>query len=322
MAQTIVVTGANGFIGLPLCACLVRESAVAVRAVVRRESPLLAGLADQGRLRQVVVRDIGSTVDWPAVLAGADAVVHLAGRAHILDKVRGAMRHADRDAFLHINVDATLRLAQAAARARVKRFVFVSSAKAGGDERDRYGWSKGKAERGLSEICQNLGLECVIVRPPLVYGPRVRANFLRLLRLVDTGIPLPLASVTNRRSLVFVGNLVAALRACVDHPEAAGQTFSVSDGEDLSTPELVRRIARALGRPARLFAFPVGLLVLAGRLTGQAQAIERLTGDQLVDASPIRAALGWHPPCSIEQGLAETVAWYRLHQRGNATNKR
>lgn len=314
MVQTIVVTGATGFIGLPLCAHLVRAGTTEVRAAVRRKSALLAGLADQGRLRQVVVGDIGATVDWPAVLAGADAVVHLAGRAHVLDKAR--------DAFLNINVDATLRLAQAAARARVKRFVFVSSAKAGTDERDPYGRSKGEAERGLSGVCQDLGLEYVIVRPPLVYGPRVRANFLRLLRLVDSGVPLPLASITNRRSLVFVGNLVDALRACVDHPEAAGQTFSVSDGEAISTPELVRRIARALGRPARLFAFPVGLLALAGRLSGQAQAIERLTGDLLVDASPISAALGWHPPCSMEQGLAETAAWYRMHQRGSATNKR
>ena len=284
MANTVVVTGANGFIGLPLCSLLVRSGAE-VRAAVRRESAALADLATDpstgGRLRQVVVGDLGTDTDWSAALDGAEAVVHLAARVHV------ASGEADRDRFREINIDATLRLAEAAARARVRRLVFVSSAKAGnGNEdgaSDPYSRSKAEAERLLGEASRHAGLESVIVRPPLVYGPRVRANFLRLMRLVDSGMPLPLASVANQRSLLFVGNLADALSACIGHPRAAGQAFTVSDGEDVSTPELVRRIARALGRPARLFPFPVALLRLAGKFAGQRQAIDRLTGDLTVD---------------------------------------
>ena len=317
MARTIVVTGANGFIGVPLCSLLVRDGAD-VRAAVRRESAALADLS--GRLRQMVVGDLGAATDWSAALAGAEAVVHLAGRVH------APVAAADRERFREINVDATLRLAEAAARARVRRMVFVSSAKAGDRNEDGasdpYSRSKAEAERLLSRASRGLGIECVIVRPPLVYGPHVRANFLRLMRLVDTGVPLPLASVANRRSLLFVGNLADALSACIDHPRAAGQTFSVSDGENVSTPELIRRIARALDRPARLFPFPVPLLRLAGVLAGQKQAIDRLTGDLAIDSSPIRTALDWRPPFSMELGLAETAAWYRAHRGGTATRRR
>lgn len=316
MANTVVVTGAGGFVGLPLCSLLVRSGAD-VRAAVRRESAALAELTTdattRGRLRQVVVGDLTTATDWSAALDGAEAVVHLAARVHV------AAGPADRDRFREINIDATLRLAEAAARARVRRLVFVSSAKAGDDASDPYGWSKAEAERLLGDASRRL--ECVIVRPPLVYGPRVKANFLRLMRLVDSGVPLPLASVANHRSLVFVGNLADALRTCIGHPSAAGRTFAVSDSEDVSTPELVRRIARALGRPARLFPFPVALLRLAGGLAGQRQAIDRLTGDLTIDSSSIRAALGWRAPFSMELGLAETAAWYRTH-RGGAESRR
>jgi nucleoside-diphosphate-sugar epimerase len=325
LARTVVVTGANGFIGVPLCALLVRGGAD-VTAVVRRESAAFADLTTdpttRGRLRQVVVGDLGAAINWSAALAGAEAVVHLAGRVH----VPGVGAPADRERFREINVDATLRLAEAAARARVRRMVFVSSAKAGDDDAsDPYSRSKAEAERLLGEASRNLGFECVIVRPPLVYGPRVRANFLRLMRLVDFGVPLPLASVANRRSLLFVGNLADALVTCTGHPRAVGHTFSVSDGEDVSTPELVRRIARALDRPARLFPFPVALLRLAGVLAGQKQAIDRLTGDLAIDSTPIRTALDWHPPFSMELGLAETAAWYRtprVHGGGPGSRKR
>jgi len=310
LANTVVVTGASGFIGLPLCSLLVRSGAD-VRAAVRRESAALADLTTDpstgGRLRQVVVGDLATATDWSAALDGAEAVVHLAARAH----VASGQGQADSARFRDINIDATLRLAEAAARARVRRLVFVSSAKARDDTGDPYSRSKAEAERLLGEASRHPGLECVIVRPPLVYGPRVKANFLRLMRLVDSGVPLPLASVANHRSLLFVGNLADALYTCIGHPRAAGQAFTVSDGEDVSTPELVRRIARALGRPARLFPFPVPLLRLAGALAGQKQAIDRLTGDLAIDSSPIRAALGWRPPFSMEYGLAETAAWYR-----------
>jgi len=309
LANTVVVTGAGGFIGLPLCSLLARSGAD-VRAAVRRESAELAGLTTDpsagGRLTQVVVGDLANATDWSAALDGAEAIVHLAARVHV------ASGQADR--FREINVDATLRLAEAAARAQVRRMVFVSSAKAGDRASDPYSRSKAEAERLLGEASRRL--ECVIVRPPLVYGPRVRANFLRLMRLVDSGVPLPLASVANHRSLLFVGNLADAIQTCIGHPQAAGQVFAVSDGEDVSTPELVGRIARALGRPARLFPFPVPLLRLAGALAGQSQAIDRLPGDLVTDSSPIRAALGWRPPFSMAYGLAETAAWYRAHRGG------
>lgn len=336
MAQTVVVTGASGFIGLPLCALLVRAGAD-VRAAVRRYSDALAALTDLttdpstdpikcGRLRQVVVGDLATATAWSAALDGAEAVVHLAARVHVASRKGQGQGQADSDRFREMNVDATLRLAEAAARARVRRLVFVSSAKAGGGNEDGasdpYSWSKAEAERLLGETSRNLGIECVIVRPPLVYGPRVRANFLRLMRLVDSGLPLPLASVANHRSLLFVGNLADALTTCIGHPRAAGQAFSVSDGEDVSTPELIRRIARALGRPARLFPFPVALLRLAGGLAGQRQPVDRLTGDLTIDSSPIRATLGWRPPFSMELGLAETAAWYRVHGGGAATRRR
>ena len=325
MANAVVVTGASGFIGLPLCSLLVRSGAD-VRAAVRRESAALAELTPDpstdpiGRLRQVVVGDLATATDWSAALNGAEAIVHLAARVHL------ASGQADSDRFREINIDATLRLAEAAARARVRRLVFVSTAKAGNGKADGasdpYSQSKAEAERLLGEASRDLGLECVIVRPPLVYGPRVRANFLRLMRLVDSGVPLPLASVANRRSLLFVGNLVDALSTCTGHPLAAGQAFSVSDGEDVSTPELIRRIARALDRPARLFPFPVPLLRLAGALAGQKQAINRLTGDLTIDSSPIRTALGWRAPFSMEMGLAETAAWYRAHRGGAGSRGR
>jgi len=303
LGLTVVVTGAGGFIGLRLTERLLRAGAE-VRAAVRRDSAALEALAGRGRLRQVAVGDIGAA-DWSSVLAGAQAVVHLAARAHV---IRPSQRD---DGFAEINRGATLRLAEAAGRAGVKRLVFVSSAKAEDASGDPYSRSKAEAERLLGDASGDLGLECVIVRPPLVYGPGVRANFLRLMRLVDSGVPLPFGHVDNRRSFAFVGNLADALHACIDHPRAAGRTFAVSDGEDISTPELVRRIARALDRPARLFSVPVPLLALAGRLAGQASAVARLTGSLTVDDSAIRSALDWRAPFSMEQGLAETAAWYR-----------
>jgi nucleoside-diphosphate-sugar epimerase len=317
LAQRVLVTGANGFVGLPLCERLTRAG-VEVVAGVRRPSASLAALAAltppgaEGRLRQVELGDLGAAPDWSSALTAVDAVVHLAARVHVPGTA------PDPAAFHRVNVEGTMRLAQAAARAGVRRLVFISSVKAKDGGGDPYSRSKAEAEERLGEASLRLGLACVIVRPTLVYGPRVRANFLRLMRLVDSGIPLPLASVANRRSLVFVGNLVDALHACVTHPDAPGRTFAVSDGEDVSTPDLVRRMAQALGRPARLFPFPLTLLRIAAAVAGQSQAIERLTGDLTVDSSPIRSVLGWRQPHSMEQGLAETAAWYLAQRKERA----
>ncbi len=219
------------------------------------------------------------------------------------------------------NTEATLNLARQAAQAGVKRFVFISSIKVNGEGRDApyretdaaapedaYAISKWEAEQGLRQIARETGLEVVILRPPLVYGPGVKANFQRLLQMVRRGWPLPLGAIHNRRSLLYLGNFVDAIRLCVEHPAAAGQTFLLDDGEPVSTPELIRAVARAMGRPARLLAVPVGVLEFAGALLGKRAAVARLTGSLWVDSSAIRSRLGWTPPFSMEAGLAATVA--------------
>ena len=270
-----LVTGATGFIGRALCA---GASGWQISAVDQRKP------------------------GWEAALDGQEVVVHLAGVAHT---------RADEAVYQAVNVDATLRLAEAAARAGVRRFVFVSSIKVNGEATppdrpfraadvpapvDAYGRSKWRAEQALARVPE---LEVVVVRPPLVYGPGVRANFLRLLQLVDSGLPLPFASVRNRRSLIFVGNLVSLLMRCATLPGCGGKTLLAADGEGLSTPELVRRMAVALGRPARLLRFPPALLP------------SKLSGSLVVDAADTHAVLGWQAPHSIEEGLLATARWYR-----------
>jgi len=248
-------------------------------------------------------------------------VVHLAARVHV-------MRDAASDpltAFRAINVDGTLNVAQAAQAAGAQRFVFVSSIKALAetdagtplretDERrpqDAYGVSKAEAEVRLAEFGARTGMEIVIARPPLVYGPRVRANFLSLLGAISKGMPLPVGAVHARRSLCFVDNLASALAACALHPRAAGQMFHVTDGEDPTVAELARALGRHLGKPARLAGVPVGVLRLLGKLTGKSAQIDRLTGSLQVDSSHIRAVLGWQPPFTLDAGLAATADWYR-----------
>lgn len=255
--------------------------------------------------------------DWHAALTGCQAVVHLAARVHIMhDMVDDPLA-----LYRTTNTDATLNLARQAARAGVKRFVFVSSIKVNGEGRDTaytetdapapedaYAISKWEAEQGLWQIARETGLEVVVLRPPLVYGPGVKANFRRLLDTVARGWPLPLGAIENRRSLLYLGNFVDAIRVCVEHPAAAGQTFLVDDGQPVSTPELVRAVAHAMARPARLLAIPVGLLEFAGALFGRRTAVARLTGSLWVDSALIRTRLGWMPPYSMAAGLAATVA--------------
>jgi len=225
-----------------------------------------------------------------ASAADCDAVVHLANIAHM----------SASPADLHrVNVEGTIAQAKAALAAGARRFVYLSSIKAARPE-DAYGRAKSIAEQALMQLA---GLEALILRPPLVYGPRVKANFLALLRAVDRGWPLPLASIENRRSLVYVGNLVDAILRCLDGP-SQGKTYALSDGTPVSTPQLCRAIARALDRPARLFPFPPALLRVVPPLA-------RLVQSQAADDRAIRAELGWQPPFSFEQGLRATAAWYR-----------
>jgi len=266
-----------------------------------------------------VVGEIDGTTDWREALHGVHAVVHLAARVHVMRDVA-----ADPLAqYRAVNVDGTLNLARQAAAAGVRRFVFISSIKVNGEERaaayteadtpapeDAYALSKWEAEQGLRQIAAQTGLEVVILRPPLVYGPGVGANFLALMHAVARGIPLPLGAIDNRRSLIFVGNLADAILCCLEHPAAAGKTFLISDGEDVSTPALVRRMAAALGRPARLVALPIPVLRAAAALVGKSALAIRLLDSLTIDGTAIRHTLGWSPPFTLDEGLRETAAWY------------
>lgn len=303
----VLVTGANGFVGRALCGCL-HASGYSVVPAVRRAS----GIAGE-----IVVGDVEGTPDWTSVLSGCDAVVHLAARVHVMnDTAQDPLA-----LYRATNTEATLNLARQATRSGVRRFVFVSTIKVNGEGRDTayretdaaapedaYAISKWEAEQGLLQIAQETGLEVVILRPPLVYGPGVKANFLRLMRTVERGWPLPLGAIHNRRSLLYLENFVDAIRLCLEHPAAAGQTFLLDDGQAVSTPELIRAVAHAMGRPARLLAVPVGVLEWVGALLGKRAAVARLTGSLYVDSSAIRARLGWTPPFSMKSGLAATVA--------------
>ncbi len=302
-----LVTGAAGFVGSALCARLA-ASGVEVVPAVRCKS---------GFPHEVAVGNLSASTDWRSALTGCDAVIHLAARVHVMDDTaKGPLA-----LYRATNTEATLNLTRQAAQAGVKRFVYISSIKVNGEGRDApyretdapapedaYAISKWEAEQGLQRIAAETGLEIVILRPPLVYGPGVKANFQWLMRTVERGWPLPLGAIRNRRSLLYLGNFVDAIRLCVEHPAAAGQTFLLADGEPVSTPELVRALARAMGRPARLPAVPVGVLRLAGALLGKRAAVARLTGSLFVDSSAIRARLSWTPPYTLRQGLAATVA--------------
>jgi nucleoside-diphosphate-sugar epimerase len=307
----ILVTGASGFVGTALCRELLARGHT-VRAAVRR---LITSGTLPPELHQILIPDIAADFDRRALVDGVDAVVHLAAIAHRTNPIEGEM--------LRVNCDSAARLAEAAG-GLVRRFVFLSSVKVHGEDsgsgtygedytltpEDSYGRSKLEAERALTETAVRNGMELAMIRPPLVYGPEVKANFLRLLGWVDSGLPLPLASVHNRRSLIYVGNLVDAIARCAEHPAARGP-FLVSDEESVSTPELVSRIARALGRPARLVPTPPVLLRVAGMIAGRRDEIRRLTGNLVVDSSRARRLLDWRPPYTLDAGLAETARWFR-----------
>jgi UDP-glucose 4-epimerase len=264
-----------------------------------------------------VVGDIGSKTQWTSALRDVDNIVHAAARVE--------QRNVPAAAFAETNRAGTQVLAAAAARAGVRRFVLVSSVRVNGGENEGksyaasdppdpqglYGDSKWEAELAVMRSCASATMQYAIVRAPLVYGPGVRANFLRLLRWIDRGYPLPFGSIRNRRSMVSVWNLADAIAHMLGSPAAANRTWMVSDGEDLSTPELVRRIAMAMGRPARLFATPPGLLRLVGSVAGKRPEIERLCGSLRVDANSTFEALGWIPQVNVDAGIAWTVDWYR-----------
>ena len=311
--MTIVVTGANGFVGSHLCRALQRKG-MAYRAVVREGAQASPGTAGLVRLPS-----LDAHTDWTTALQGATTVIHLAARVHQVQDTSADPLQAFRATNLH----ATLQLARCAQKMGVQRFIFVSTVKVLGEEtapgrpfhasdpaqpQDAYATSKHEAEQALRALVAGGSMELVIVRPPLVYGPGVRANFASLVRVVRRGIPLPLACVHNLRSLVGIDNLVSLLLRCTQHADAGGQNFLVSDGHDLSTPDLVRQLATALGQPARLWPVPLAGLQLAARLTGRQAAVQRLCSSLQVDISATCQGLQWAPPVSVAEGLRRMVA--------------
>jgi UDP-glucose 4-epimerase len=254
------------------------------------------------------VGGIDGNTDWQDVLTGCEVVVHLAARVHVMQEATANPL----EEFRRVNVQGTLNLARQAAAAGVRRFVFVSSIKV-------YGVSKMEAEQGLREIARQTGMEVVIIRPPLVYGPGVKANFAAMMRWLRRGVPLPLGAIHNQRSLVALDNLVDLLVTCLTHPAAANQTFLVSDGEDVSTTELLRRMGQALGRPARLLPVPTSWLKLAAAMVGKVQGarfmpdvVQRLCGSLQVDIEKTRRLLGWTPPVSLDEGLKKAAEGLRV----------
>jgi nucleoside-diphosphate-sugar epimerase len=291
-----------------------------VRGAVRTEAQLQAsGTSTSGNVEWVALHDHSNEQDTSRALEGVWAVVHLAARVHVMtDRAADPLNE-----FRRVNRDWTERLARSAASQGVRRFVYMSSIKVNGEQttvpfteqdppnpQDPYGVSKWEAEQALSVVSSRTSIETVIVRSPLVYGPGVGGNMLQLLNILRRGVPLPFALVQNRRSLVYRGNLVDALTRCVQDTRAAGRTYLVSDGEDLSTPELIRRLSKALGLVARLWPIPLVVLRCLGRLAGKRAMIDRLLGSLQVDPSKIKRELGWQPPFSVEQGLLETAVWY------------
>ena len=308
----ILVTGANGFVGQALCGSLIGRG-FEVRSAVRREEARLATGTEK-----TVVGVMDGNTDWAKALQGIDCVIHLAARVHVMkDDAQDPLEE-----FRKANVQGTENLARQAAKAGVRRLVFVSSIKVNGEQtlgdekfsesdapnpQDPYGISKWEAEQALHRVAEETGLEVVIVRPPLVYGDGVKGNFAQMMKVLELGIPLPLSSVTNRRSLLHVGNLTDALILCATHPKAANRTYLLSDGDDVSTPELLRQLGRAMNRPARLFPCPEFLLKMVGIITGRSAQVSRLLGSLQVDSSRIRNELGWIPPCTLQQGLLHSV---------------
>ncbi len=312
-----LITGATGFIGQAACKQLL-SSGWAVKGTVRSSSQNVANLPDG--VIPCSVNTLGPGTDWRVALSGIDVIVHLAARVHIMkETAENSLME-----FRQVNTHATERLARMAAQTGVRRLVFLSTIKVNGENtgnqafteadtpnpQDDYALSKWEAEQALKRVAVETGLDVVILRAPLVYGPGVKGNFMRLLQAVQRGIPLPLASIRNRRSLTFLGNLVEAIITCMTHPQAKGKTYLVCDDEHISTAELISRIAHALGKPARLWPFPVDLLRLAAKLAGKSSEADKLLSSLLVDSSKIRSELGWKPSSSLDQGLAETARWY------------
>lgn len=310
------MSGATGFLGRALMSQLVANARFLPRATIR------SGVQDWEEHSELVrVGDLTAVTDWTHAVCGVNVVVHTAARVHVMNEQSGNVINI----YRRTNVDGTLNLARQAADAGVKRFIFLSSIKVNGEftrpdrfftaedvpnPLDAYSVSKLEAEQGLYEIGAQRGMEIVCIRPPLVYGPRVKGNFLSMMRWLDRGVPLPLRAVHNRRSLIALDNLVDMIVTCLDHPAAVNQTFTVSDDEDLSTSGLLRRISEALDRPVRLFRVPPSVLRLALNMVGKEDMALRLFGNLQVDCSKTKKLLEWRPLVSVDEGIRKTTEWY------------
>jgi nucleoside-diphosphate-sugar epimerase len=311
----ILVTGGTGFIGSHLLTALLQQNyqiTLAIRNQFLNEFNL--------PVKIVKVGEIDQKTDWTASLKEIDVIVHLAARAHQLND-----QAIDREAeFLRVNCEGTKNLAKQAIASGVKNFIFISSIGAMTTLSEDilteespcrpdspYGRSKIQAEEGLIELCQNSPMTWTILRPTLVYGSGNPGNMERLMKLVKTGLPLPLGSINNQKSFVYVGNLIDAIISCINHPNAKNQTFIISDGEDLSTSELIRRLGKALDKSPLLLPFPPELLRLITKLLGKADISDRLLGSLQVDNSKIRQILDWKPPYTVDQGLQATADWFK-----------
>ena len=305
--MNILLTGATGFLGSRLAKALNSEPGMILTAVVRRHVEIPAA-------KIIEVQGIDANTDWSTSLVNKKVVIHTAARAHVM-KDEKADPLAE---YRRVNVDGTLKLARQAAAAGVQRFIFISSIKVNGEQtllgqpftaedvpapEDAYGVSKWEAEQGLNLLASETGMELVIIRPPLVYGPRVKGNFLSMINLVAKGLPLPFGAIRNQRSLVALDNLVDLIITCIDHPAAANQVFLAGDGQDLSTTELLRSVARAMDKPTRLIPVPSSLLMLGATLIAKKAMAQRLLGSLQVDISKARDLLGWEPPITVEEGL-------------------
>ncbi len=305
----VLVTGAAGFVGSALMYSLKQRDHINPIGIVRHQlsDPLIPYSINS-------VGDMDNATDWTSVLSGIQVIIHTVGRAHVMnDSAEDPL-----DEYRSVNVGVTINLARQAAEAGVKRFIYISSIKVNGEQsaegkpftaddiplpEDPYGISKFEAERGLQELAESTGMDIVIIRPPLVYGPGVKGNFASMVRLVGKGLPLPLGAVYNKRTLVALDNLVDLIVTCVDHPAAANQVFLAGDAEDLSTTELLRGVAKAMGKPCRLVPVPSFILRLGAILLGKKALAQRLLGSLRVDISKNSELLGWKPPLTVEEGL-------------------
>jgi len=318
----LLVTGSSGFIG----GVVLERAAASDKTLYLRGTTRGRVLNLPASVETIFVGDLTENADWKEAVKEVDVVVHTAARVHVMsDTVTNPLAE-----FRRVNVSGTINLAHQAVNAGVRRFVYISSIKVNGEgtslghpytadnitkSLDPYGVSKREAEVGLQLLAKETGIEVVIIRPPLVYGQGVKANFLNMMNWLNSGVPLPLGAVHNKRSLVALDNLVDLILTCIDHPAAANQTFLVSDGEDLSTTELLRKLGGALGKPACLLPVPVWLLKTGAALLGKRDIAQRLLGSLQVDICKARNLLGWTPPVSVDDALKKTAQYYLEHQR-------